>query len=905
MSISPIQNVSSLDRNDRLAPPERLPCREVQLGDLNWRVRVDLAEEILSEGGLDIEQRLRDGSATVVKSGDHRTVYRLQLPCGRFYLKHYRAADWKSQLRNCLRRCPAQREWNAIEAVADAGIPTIEPAALGMRTWGPFVADSFLLTRAVEPAETLHDYVRKLSEPGERILPARRQKLAVRLGTLIATLHANGLVHGDLHAGNVLIRNEPGGELQLWLIDLHAIGRRRWISLRRLARNLAMFAHFFTQYGAPADRLRFFQSYWDRVNQIALPSPSVAELARVQTGDCERRNSCEFRYVSLPETSDPASRRHIIRSVEAACAEWSERAFDKADRKWLRGHRKLIIVDTEAAHCRGVAELGGEFLRLVGRHPDVLQSGLLTIAGNLQTTFDRPQHPGIRIHVGPAGEPVQLRWLGRNQRWPATRVRWEMGHALLRRGIPTPRPLLFVEERFGPQRRAFLVTESPRQWDGDVPARTRVDAERTAIRQAARILRRLHGHGLIHTRLSESAFVVAKHELHRASLQKSQGFSKIPGICSLPAPATTRVLLSQVDAVRSLGDVSPEQVVEQLSQLNSAVPADRFTPADRLRFLLAYLRPDQRGAWKSVWREIAGNSPAQERPDVVRRRRFLRAAMALAGLSLGCQTPKQTVLTRPARHSIRSGQLVVFSNLKLPKHHPLIEDLILLRKQITVALDLPLQREEVAIYIFSTEKEFRDYLNAAYPGLPNRRAFFMGSRDELAVYTYWGERIQEDLRHEYTHGLLHASLRTVPLWLDEGLAEYFEVAGPRPGTVNTEYSGRLAASVANGWRPNLAALERLEEFSRMQHIHYQESWAWVHYMLHDTVGAKPVLLAYLHDLRTQSHPTPLSERLKRQLPDAEARFLAHASTLQTPQLLPPARVVRAAGAAQSQPFPTH
>jgi tRNA A-37 threonylcarbamoyl transferase component Bud32 len=878
MSTSEIQYARTLDRLATRGPQ----CFEdIARGGLTWRIRTDLAGQILDAGGLDIEQRLQDGSATVVKTGDHRTVYRLQLPCGRYYLKHYRVADWGAQIQNCLRRSPAEREWRAIDAVADAGIPTIEAAALGLRTWGPFVADSYLLTRAIEPAESLHDYVRRLAESEQGISVARRQRLAVRLGMLIATLHTHGLVHGDLHAGNVLIREEPLQELRLWLIDLHAVRRRRWISLRRLGKNLAMFAHFFSQYGTPADRLRFFQAYWNRVNW----RPS--------------------RSVSLPGVDDPASRRHIIHSIQHACEQWSARAFDKADRKWLRGHRKLIILDTVAAHCRGVAELGTEFLRLVGRHPDVLQSGLLTIAGNLHATFDRPQHPNIRIYTAVVGEPIRLRWLGRNHRWSAARVRWEIGHALLRRGIATPRPLLFAEERFGLQRRTFLVTESPRQWECDASPRQCGDVERIATRQAAQLLRRLHDHGFVHTRLSESAFLIAKHEPHSTQQRRRPELDHDPAVAARIQPLSIRVLLNHVDAVRSVNDVPPSLAIEQLAALNAAVPVDRFTPADRLRFLLEYIGSKRRREWKVIWREIACNSPERQLSDGVPRRRFLRAAMAVAGLLLGCQTPKQTVLTRPAQHSIRSGPLVVYSNFKLPKHHPLIEDLILLRKQVAVALDLPVQKEEVAIYIFSTEKEFRDYLNATYPGLPNRRAFFMGDRKELAVYTYWGERIQEDLRHEYTHGLLHATLRTVPLWLDEGLAEYFEVAGPRPGTVNTEYAGRLAASVANGWRPNMAALERLEEFSRMQHIHYQESWAWVHYMLHDTNGAKPILLSYLRDLRTREKPTPLSQRLKRQLPTAEQRFLAHASTLQTPQLLPASRsrIVPATGTAQSQPFP--
>ena len=56
---------------------------------------------------------------------------------------------------------------------------------------------------------------------------------------------------------------------------------------------------------------------------------------------------------------------------------------------------------------------------------------------------------------------------------------------------------------------------------------------------------------------------------------------------------------------------------------------------------------------------------------------------------------------------------------------------------------------------------------------PSRAA--SAAREDLLVYTYWGDRIQQDLRHELTHALLHSVLKDVPLWLDEGLAEYFEL----------------------------------------------------------------------------------------------------------------------------------
>ena len=258
--------------------------------------------------------------------------------------------------------------------------------------------------------------------------------------------------------------------------------------------------------------------------------------------------------------------------------------------------------------------------------------------------------------------------------------------------------------------------------------------------------------------------------------------------------------------------------------------------------------------------------------------------VATVVLLAGCVTPQRPV-SRPARHSIRADQLLILSDFRLAKDHSLIQDLIALRGQLSETLDLPMQRDDVVVYLFSTEQDYYQYIDTTFPGLPHRRAYFVGTPQELAVYTYWGDRIQEDLRHEYTHGLLHASLKNVPLWIDEGLAEYFEVVGPRPGTINTDYAHRLSASLANGWRPDMKRLERFNEFSQMQRIDYQEAWSWVHYMLHTTPEAKQALLSYLQDLRTTSHPQPLSERLQQVDPHVAVRILSYVASLNTAQLL--------------------
>jgi hypothetical protein len=255
--------------------------------------------------------------------------------------------------------------------------------------------------------------------------------------------------------------------------------------------------------------------------------------------------------------------------------------------------------------------------------------------------------------------------------------------------------------------------------------------------------------------------------------------------------------------------------------------------------------------------------------------------LGAALLLTGCRSTGQQLVSRPARHTIQADHFTVMTNFRLKNKHPLITELEEVRKQVTETLDLPVDQhqEQVSVYIFSSELEYHQYLQATYPGLPRRRAYFIGTPGELAVYTFWGDRIREDLRHEFTHGILHAGSKNVPLWLDEGLAEYFEVT--HAGGTNDEYVERLTTAINNGWRPDIRRLERLEEVGQMQRADYQEAWAWVHLMLHDVPQGRELLLSYLAELRTSAHPAPFTDRLDAKFPGATTRLLDHIASLQS------------------------
>ena len=280
---------------------------------------------------------------------------------------------------------------------------------------------------------------------------------------------------------------------------------------------------------------------------------------------------------------------------------------------------------------------------------------------------------------------------------------------------------------------------------------------------------------------------------------------------------------------------------------------------------------------------------SRQTPEPPRRWQLVHVApglIATAGLLLlvtGCRllplSEQTKVIKRPSGHSLRSDHLLLLSDFKIESDHKLVHELERVRERVITELQLPPQRDSVVVYLFEDEDSYRRYLSATWPGLPPRRAYFVGTPRELAVYTFWGDRILEDLRHEYTHGVLHACLVDVPLWLDEGLAEYFEVPGAVTGNVNREYAQELSGSIATGWRPEITRLEGLEDFSDMDRVDYQEAWAWVHFMLHHSPDTRSVLIDFVGELRENPSPEPLSDRLGDVQPTFKDRFISYVASM--------------------------
>lgn len=264
--------------------------------------------------------------------------------------------------------------------------------------------------------------------------------------------------------------------------------------------------------------------------------------------------------------------------------------------------------------------------------------------------------------------------------------------------------------------------------------------------------------------------------------------------------------------------------------------------------------------------------------------RLLVPLLLLLALSGGCnslrfgpQVPEKTdkepvpTAAAPSKYTLRVSQYVFFSDFELKRDLPLFKELEELRDQVYKELQLPTASTVVQVYIFEDRERYERFMHAKYPELPRRRAFFVaqprsvGGADDLLVYTYWGDRVQQDLRHELTHALLHSVLKDVPLWLDEGLAEYYELPADWKG-VNYQHLEQMKRS---SFKPSLERLEQLSQVQQMAPPEYREAWAWVHLMMQGRPEARTVLLAYLQQLRTNPNPGPLAPHLKEVYPSLE------------------------------------
>lgn len=204
----------------------------------------------------------------------------------------------------------------------------------------------------------------------------------------------------------------------------------------------------------------------------------------------------------------------------------------------------------------------------------------------------------------------------------------------------------------------------------------------------------------------------------------------------------------------------------------------------------------------------------------------------------------------------------------------LVRELGDLQSDLQDALGLEFRDRPVEIHLFSSKWSYQRYVANVSPGGEKRQALYVPGQEAGRVYAYRHRDLDTDVRHEATHALLRNSLPYVPLWLDEGLAEYFEV--PRGARLSDNpHRKSLQWAIRFRWKPRLEDLEAKRKLLDMDGKDYRDAWGWVHFLLHGPPEARAELAAYFAEIDSGREPVPLSQRLKTRFPDLEQRVVRH------------------------------
>lgn len=523
-----------------------------------WHLPAFLRGRLLGPEGLRLAEWLESGAATVVKDALHRTIYRVVLDDLDFHLKEYRTVGARGRIRELCRPVKARAEFQR-GLPAALGVPAPKP--LGWGVLGPTLAPqaSFLITETVVDAQPL------LHLLAESLDPAARQRLAVALGVFLARLHGAGVVHRDLHPGNLLARLTPSGEPELFLIDLHEVrvGTPSPWRVRRL--NLIVFNRFFVLRATRSDRLRFWRAY------TALAGDAVPDHP-----------------TATPQALDEATWKSNARF-------WTAR-----DRRPVGFNRLFRAISLGDYH--------GHALRDAAIEPLLADPEAALMAPDVRVLKDGGSSRVVEFSL-PDGRPVVLKRFNKRslvemiknrlRASPAMRS-WVMGHGLIDGRVPTALPLAVVHRRrYGLPAEGYLLTE---KLEDAVDLRAFVDglADLPADRARQVLWQRLDA--------------VAK--LLRTFHRRSLGHRDLKAANLLTAADHDDVRTWFVDlvGVRRRSRTSRKARVRDLARLSASFHSHPgLTHTDKLRFLRTYLSWSLRGnsGWKRWWRELGDATAAK------------------------------------------------------------------------------------------------------------------------------------------------------------------------------------------------------------------------------------------------------------------------------------------------------
>jgi hypothetical protein len=204
------------------------------------------------------------------------------------------------------------------------------------------------------------------------------------------------------------------------------------------------------------------------------------------------------------------------------------------------------------------------------------------------------------------------------------------------------------------------------------------------------------------------------------------------------------------------------------------------------------------------------------------------------------------------------GPFLCQAAFPLSEIEPALRQLDALPAELQTQLGIPTPNGPIHVYLFGDAGSYQAYLHQYFPQVECRRALTIRAQGVVMIFAQRGPNLSVDLRHEGTHTLMQSAIPQLPLWLDEGLALYFE----RGNEQERLQSGEGANARPLGDLASLQKLERNTDWRQFSPADYAGAGAWSRLLLDGPAEVRAELAAYLEDLRRGPTPFPVSVRLQ-------------------------------------------
>lgn len=428
------------------------------------------------------------------------------------------------------------------------GIPTPAPLAMAERRKGCFLQDALLVIQAISPSFPLIELI-AVGDNGELLSQTAR---------LLRQTHEAGLLHQDLHAGNILVGMDGK---ELYLIDLHRSRLVKSLSKRRRLWNLAQFFYSLQAWLTPEAKKSFLQHY-DKEQDIF-------------------EGGFEQGLQEISRQEEIIRRRHM-RSRTKRCLKESGGFFVAKENGWqIWGRREWKPQ---------------QLLKIVTKHQEIVakgKEGLIKV--DRRTAITIFNYKDTRLCV--KEYRYRLLWQSLKEVFRGSKAckGWLMGNGLVVRGIGGIIPqALLAKRRRGLLQEAFIIMETPRGY-GELDRymvkafeAQKDDTRREVFLDAfAGFMASLYLNRIIHRDLKTCNIMVREGE------------------------DTWYFGLVDMDDVRLDKKIGLRRLLKGLIQLHTSTPLF-MEMSDRIRFLSRYLQSIGRDDMREITRAVIKGSRGRQ-----------------------------------------------------------------------------------------------------------------------------------------------------------------------------------------------------------------------------------------------------------------------------------------------------